>query len=48
MLYQWTAVFGYLGQLLQAALVTLEITFLAFVLALLLGILAARGRKPER
>jgi polar amino acid transport system permease protein len=47
MLYQWTAVFGYLGQLLQAALVTLEITFLAFVLALLLGILAALGRNSS-
>src|ERR1035437_8982004 len=47
MFYQWTEVFGYLGQLLQAALITLEITLLAFLLAVILGILAALARNSR-
>lgn len=47
MLYQWTTVFGYLGELFQAAMVTLEITLLAFVLAVVLGLLAALGRNSR-
>src|ERR1035437_5193448 len=47
MFYQWTEVFGYLGQLLQAALITLEITLLAFLLAVILGILAALARNSH-
>jgi polar amino acid transport system permease protein len=45
--YEWTTVFGYLGEFLQAAWLSLEITFLAFVLAVVLGILAALGRNSR-
>ena len=47
MLYEWTTVFGYLGEFLQAALLALEIAVLAFVLAVILGIFAALGRNSR-
>ena len=47
MLYEWTTVFGYMGEFLQAAWLALEITFLAFMLAVVLGILAALGRNSR-
>lgn len=43
-MYQWIAVFGYLGEISQAALLVLEITLLAFALAVALGMVAALGR----
>ncbi|TAM66143.1 MAG: amino acid ABC transporter permease [Microbacteriaceae bacterium] len=47
MLYQWLTVFGYLPVILQAALLAIEVTILAFVLALALGVVAALGRNSR-
>jgi polar amino acid transport system permease protein len=45
--YQWRIVFSYLTDFLQAALLALEITLLAFALAVVLGLLAALGRNSR-
>jgi len=45
--YEWVAVFGYLGEISQAALLALEITLLAFALAVFLGIVGAVGRNSR-
>ncbi|QHK18566.1 ABC transporter permease subunit [Pseudarthrobacter psychrotolerans] len=47
-MYQWLTVFSYLEEFLQAALLTLEVTLLAFALAVVLAIVAALGRDSHR
>lgn len=44
MLFEWVRILGYLGDFLQAALLVLEVTALAFALAMALGVVAALGR----
>lgn len=46
-MYQWKIVFSYLAEFLQAALLALEITLLAFALAIVLGLLSALGRNSH-
>src|ERR1700712_2843388 len=41
MSYEWATLYGYLGDFMRAAGVTLEVTLLAFALAMVLGLLAA-------
>ena len=41
MSYQWVTLSGYLNDFLRAAWLTLQVTLLAFVVAMLLGLLAA-------
>jgi polar amino acid transport system permease protein len=47
MLYEWMTVFGYLDDFLQAAALTLEITLLAFALAVILGVITALARNSR-
>jgi len=41
MSYQWVTLSGYLNDFVRAAWLTLQVTLLAFVVAMLLGLLAA-------
>jgi polar amino acid transport system permease protein len=41
MSYEWVTLYGYLGDFVRAAGITLEVTLMAFALALILGLLAA-------
>lgn len=44
MSYDWRTAFGYWGDLIHAALTTLQVTVLAFLVAFALGLLAASAR----
>ncbi len=43
MSYQWLSLWGYVPEFLKAGLLTLEVTFLAFVLAVFLALVTALG-----
>jgi polar amino acid transport system permease protein len=44
----WQSIFGHTGELVQGTILTIEVSVVAFVLAFLIGLLGAAGRRSAR